>query len=113
MPDRFSQYTPHIAGVKSPEETIRSLVKGLSGYDVPALGLSLNKVTSRNPSAMMSSASGFKMPGTEGLADSFRQQEADEAAHRQRMLSSQLNLQKMEHDRVKRDLADRGLLPDR
>lgn len=98
-----------IAGIQSPEDTIRGLVKSFSGYDMPNIPTG----SFRTPSSTlgtMAGTQGVDMFGGQQAAQHFAAQQQQQHLANQRRMQSQINLQQMEHDRVKRDLQDRGLI---
>ena len=98
-----------IAGMRSPEDIIRGLVKDYSGYDVPALSLGGRRALAK-PTSVLSGTSGASLPGMGRMQQELRIRDMEQQLRRQQSVNRQLSAQQMEHDRVKRDLTERGLL---
>jgi hypothetical protein len=98
-----------IGGIRSPEDTIRGLVKNLSGYDMPNIPVG----SFRSPSKAIAALGGNDSLGLIGQGRFMQELQAIDAANaQQKAMSRQAQMadQQMDHDRVKSDLMARGLI---
>ena len=98
-----------IGGIRSPEDTIRGLVKNLSGYDMPNIPMG----SFRSPSKTVGTLAGNDPVVFPGQDRFMRELQAIDAANaQQKAMSRQAQMadQQMDHDRVKSDLMARGLI---
>jgi hypothetical protein len=98
-----------IAGIRSPEDTIRGLVKNLSGYDMPNIPVG----SFRSPSQAIATLGGNDPLALPGQGRFMKEMQAIDAANAQQQAMSrqaQMADQRMDHDRVKSDLMARGLI---
>lgn len=106
------------AGIRSPEESIRTLVRNLSGYDVPALGMGgmglkggvMNKVAAGAAAYGNADAIGSSLQG--GFIQKVKtpEEQAREAAARKADWDRQVMEQQKRSDSIKADLQRRGLV---
>jgi hypothetical protein len=106
------------AGIRSPEESIRTLVRNLSGYDVPLLGVSgmglkgglMGKVGAGASAYGNANALGSSFQG--GFIQKVKtpEEQAREAAARKADWDRQVMEQQKRSDSIKQDLQRRGLV---
>jgi len=98
-----------IAGIRSPEDTIRGLVKNLSGYDMPNIPVG----SFRTPSKAIATLGGnapLTLPGHDRFMKEMQAYDAADAQQKALSRQAQMADQQMDHDRVKSDLMARGLI---
>lgn len=106
------------AGIRTPEESIRALVRNLSGYDVPALGMGgmgmkggmMNKVSAGASAYGNADAVGSSLQG--GFIQKVKtpEEQAQERAAKKADWDRQVMDQQKRSDGIKADLQRRGLV---
>jgi hypothetical protein len=106
------------AGIRSPEDSIRELVKNISGYDVPVLGM--GGMNPRGGLANIIGAGASAYGNAESLGSTMQggffqkvkspQEQAQERAAQRADFDSRVVEQQKRSDSIKADLQRRGLV---